>query len=157
MVYADAAPFVLIYLRPMSSDPAASTLERFRTESVERYASIGILACSPDTPLAEVAWLMANNRVHAVLVTSDESATPPVISDADLVAAAASAHFDELRASDIAITEPVSVDRDETLERAAQLLAEHAVTHLIVTEGGRPVGILSALDLARAAGGAEAG
>ena len=40
-----------------------------------------------------------------------------------------------------------------TVERmAAQLMAEHAITHLVVTQHGNPIGILSALDIARAAG-----
>jgi CBS domain-containing protein len=33
---------------------------------VEDFASVGILARPPDAPLDEVAWLMAENRVHAV-------------------------------------------------------------------------------------------
>ena len=121
---------------------------------VADFATIGILACSPEAPLQEVAWLMANNRVHAVLVVDDELPEPPVIADADLVAAAATGHFDQLCARDIAGTEAVSVRDADTLERAGQLLSEHGVGHLVVRDERRmPVGILSTLDVARAIAG----
>jgi CBS domain-containing protein len=44
----------------------------------------------------------------------------------------------------------VTVAADESLERAAQLMAEHQVSHLVVIQPhpGHPVGVLSALDLA---------
>jgi CBS domain-containing protein len=119
--------------------------------TVDEYASGGILSCTPDARLGEVAWLMAENRVHAIVVTDDDGLGPPLIADADLIAAAGSGHFDALCARDIAGTEAVSVREDETLERATQLLAEHQVSHLVVRDRRRhPVGILSTLDVARA-------
>jgi CBS domain-containing protein len=41
---------------------------------------------------------------------------------------------------------------EDALERAAQLMAEHDVTHLVVVQphSGQPVGIVSALDVAGA-------
>ena len=128
------------------------------TATVAEHATMGILACPPDAPLAEVAWLMANNHVHAVIVVRDDLPEPPVISDADLVAAVASGHFDSLSAGDVAITEPVGVERDATLARAVQLLSEHAVGHLIVRDERRlPIGVISSLDIARAVCGREVG
>jgi CBS domain-containing protein len=120
---------------------------------VDDFANVGILSCPPEAPLEEVAWLMADNRVHA-LVVEGEDRNPPVVSDTDLIAATGSGHFDELCARDVAGTEAVSVSRNDTLERATQLLAEHGVTHLIVRDDRwRPVGILSTLDVARAISG----
>lgn len=128
--------------------------DRLAGLSVDQFASIGIVACTPDAPLDDVARLMATNRVHAVVVVDDDAPEPPVIADSDLIAAADSGHLDELAARDIAGTEAVSVRTDESLDRAAQLLAEHGVTHLIVRDRGRmPIGILSTLDVARAISG----
>jgi predicted transcriptional regulator len=123
---------------------------------VHDYASVGILSCPPDAPLDEVAWLMAHNRVHAVVVADDEAPEPPVIADVDLVAAAASGRFDTMVARDIAGTEAVSVRGDESLERAGRLLADHEISHLIVRDDRRlPTGILSSLDIARAISGRD--
>jgi CBS domain-containing protein len=148
---------------PVPSFPGMSTEPDTNTERtlpewlagryVDDFAHVGILSCPAEAPLEEVAWLMADNRVHALVIESDDQ-NPPVISDSDLVAAAGSGQFDELRARDVAGTEAVSVSRSDTLERATQLLAEHAVTHLVVRDDGwRPVGILSTLDVARAISG----
>lgn len=126
--------------------------------TVEQFASVGIVACAPDTALDEVAFLMANNRVHAVIVVDDDSAEPPVIADSDLIAAAASGRFDDLTAGDIASGEGASVRADEPLAQAARTLAELGASHLIVRDQrGAPVGILSTLDVARAISGRDTG
>ena len=118
------------------------------------YASNGILACKRDAPLAEVAGLMARNNVHAIVVVDDRAVEPPIVSDQDLMGAIASGHFDEMTAADIAGTEAVSIPHDEDLARAAQLLAENRVSHLVVRNARRePVGIVSTLDLAEAGSG----
>lgn len=136
------------------TQPVASSTDPLAGRVVDEFASVGVLTVTPDAPLEEVAWLMANNRVHAVVVVTDDQSEPPVIADADLVAAASSGHFDRLCAADIAGTEAVSVREDETLSRAAQLLAEQGISHLVVRDRRRmPVGILSNLDLARAISG----
>ena len=109
----------------------------------------GILSCSGEAPLEEVAGIMAKHRVHAVVVTSDEGSRPVgVVSDLDVVAAAVSGEAPSaLRA---AATEPVAVSADESLHRAGQLMSEHGVSHLVVLDAanGHPIGILSTLDVA---------
>ena len=48
----------------------------------------------------------------------------------------------------------MSILSDEDLGRAAQLLAEHRVSHLVVRDERRqPIGIVSTLDLAEAISG----
>ena len=141
------------YVYCMNSETGATArgLGPLAGRRVDEYASIGIVNCDPATPLREVAALMARHRVHAIVVGEEGAPQAPVISDGDLIAAAESGTFDSLRAADIAVTEPVRVRSDEELERAAQLLREHGVTHLIVREpGDGPIGVLSTLDVARA-------
>ena len=109
----------------------------------------GILSCSADAPLGEVAGIMARHRVHAVAITDGESNRPAgVVSDLDIAAAIASGA--EPSAAEAAATEPLAVSADERLDRAAQLMSEHAVSHLVVLDAasGYPNGILSTLDIA---------
>jgi CBS domain-containing protein len=137
-----------------SSAHTKSVRARLEDRLAGDYASNGILACSGDAPLAEIAGLMARNNVHAIVVVDDRAAEPPIVSDQDLIGAIASGHFDEMTASDVAGTEAVSIFHDEDLARAAQLLAEHRVSHLVVRNARRePVGIVSSLELAEAASG----
>ena len=109
----------------------------------------GILSCAADAPLGEVAGLMATHHIHAVAVTDGAGERPiGVVSALDVVAAAASG--EEPTAIQAAATEPLAVSAHESLARAAQLMTEHAVSHLVVLEpsSGHPVGVLSTLDIA---------
>jgi CBS domain-containing protein len=109
----------------------------------------GILNCPADAPLGEVARLMARYGVHAIAIGDGEGERPiGVASDLDVVAAISSG--EEPSAAQAAASEPVAVLADERLHRAAQLMAEHGVSHLVVIDpaDGHPVGVLSTLDIA---------
>jgi CBS domain-containing protein len=113
----------------------------------------GVLSCTPDLPLSEVARIMAEHRVHCVVVEEPGMQTADswtVVSDIDLVAAAAEDRLDEPVAGRVAATWVPQISGDEPLTRAAQLMAERDVSHLIVVgaASGRPEGIVSTLDLA---------
>jgi CBS domain-containing protein len=122
----------------------------FEDASVVDAMRLGIISCHPQTPLQDVARIMATYRIHCVVVTEMEGGPPVgVISDRDLAAAAASgARYGT--AAELAATESVTVAADDPLLRAAQLMAEHQVSHLVVVQphSGHPVGVLSSLDLA---------
>jgi CBS domain-containing protein len=108
----------------------------------------GIFGCGPEAPLAEVAAIMAKHRVHAVAVTDGERSRPAaVVSDLDVVTAIASRR--DPSAAQSAATEPLTVSADERLDRAAQLMVEHGVAHLVVVDDadGHPIGVLSTLDI----------
>ena len=133
---------------------ASSAPPSLADRTVGSVASVGIYAVPPEAPLHRVAWLMANNRVHAVVVADHGVAEPPVIGDADLVSAVNSGHYEDLRARDIASTEAVSVSADAPLSEAARLLADTGQSHLIVRDSRRiPRGVVSNLDIARAMSG----
>jgi CBS domain-containing protein len=113
----------------------------------------GVVSCALEAPLAEVAHLLAEHRIHCVVgygdVTEEDTQVWGVISDLDLVSAAAAGDIWGLPASAAAATEPLVVSPDVPLRVAAGLMAEHGVSHLLVVEPGadRPVGVLSTLDL----------
>lgn len=115
----------------------------------------GILSCPPETPVREVAHLMARQRVHAVAVANVAGDGRPwgVVSASDVAAAAAAGG--EPTAGEVAAAELLTIGAHEPLYRAAQLFTEHQVSHLVVVDEtyGVPVGVLSTLDLARAYAG----
>lgn len=111
----------------------------------------GLLSCAGDTPLGEVAALMAKHRVHAVAVNAPDGRRPVgFVSDLDIAAAAAGG--EQPTALQSAASQSVTVSADESLHRAAQLMSEHGVSHLIVLDAasGYPAGVLSTLDIASA-------
>ena len=112
---------------------------------------VGVLTCSADTPLGEVAGIMTKHRVHAVAVIDDRRRPIGVVSALDVVAAASSGEHERVTARVAVATEPlITISADAPLDRAAKLMTKHGVSHLIVVDpaGGHPVGILSTLDIA---------
>lgn len=113
----------------------------------------GVVTCDVGTPLSKVAQMMVGHRIHCVVVDSgEEQGQAPwgVVSDLDLAAAFANEQV-EGEAGEIAATPAVTVGVREPLRRAAQLMTEHGVTHLVVVDprSPRPAGVISTLDLAR--------
>jgi CBS domain-containing protein len=129
-------------------------LSHRRVDEVMRH---GIVGCTADAPLSEVARLMSEHRVHCIVVgrlAVDGHGTRflwGVVSDLDLVRAAA--NREDLTAGEIAATEPLSASPSDSLADVARVMGEHDVAHLIVLDEREwePIGVISTLDLARAA------
>jgi CBS domain-containing protein len=136
----------------------ASILDR---TTVGEAMHVGVISCHLETPLTEVARLMAEHRIHCVVgfgdVADDDTRLWGVITDADLMAVAAGADPADYTAGAAAATEAVTIRAHESLRRAAGLLREHQVSHLLVAgpTSDRPVGVISGLDIARVIGGGE--
>jgi CBS domain-containing protein len=113
----------------------------------------GVVTCRPETPLHTLARLMAAHRIHAVVVAGGiDSQAPRLVSDLDLVAAAADGAIDGLTVGEVATEPSVFVWPDESLARAAKLMREHKTHHLVVLgrSADLPVGVISTLDVADA-------
>jgi CBS domain-containing protein len=107
----------------------------------------GVIGCPPEASLVTVAQMMATNHVHSVVLTAGAEGRVRVISDRELLAAAAPG-AEDLEADSIAV-DPVTVLRDEPLTGAIELMVEHGVSHLLVVDDARrAVGVVSALDVA---------
>jgi CBS domain-containing protein len=120
--------------------------------SVSEAMHWGLVHCSPDATLREVATLMADAVVHCVVVLDapgDRRSLWGVVSDVDLVAAAAVRSLDEQRAEGTAMKPAITAFPHESLDEAAQRMTAHGVSHLVVVDdpGQRPVGVISTLDL----------
>jgi CBS domain-containing protein len=131
---------------------AATRTSELSTISVAEAMHRGVIACRPDTPLSAVAEVMVAERVHCIVVGANdgENGLWGIISDLDLVAAAGVRALDEQSAGGSAASPLVTISPKETLQRAAQLMTEYTTAHLIVVADGRPAGVLSTLDIARA-------
>jgi CBS domain-containing protein len=120
---------------------------------VARAMHSGVITVSPHTPLTKVAKLMASRRVHCVVVATEPVEVGSlwgVISDLDLMAAASVRSVEDQCAAGSASTPAVLISPHAPLAKAAELMTRHGVTHLVVAEARRPVGVLSTLDIADA-------
>jgi CBS domain-containing protein len=145
----------------MTAQPAPTTTirERLARTTVRDAMQLGLFRCAPGDCAAEVARIMAGRSVHAVVVVGvrrrdhrGERLAWGIVSDRDLLRGLPLG-LEQLTAGDLAGTEIVTVSPHDTLEYATRLMADEETTHLVVAspETGRPVGMLSTLDLARVA------
>jgi CBS domain-containing protein len=130
-------------------------LPQFEHATVADAMHPGILACEAQATLAEVARMMSTHHVHCIVVTGaaegDGSDSPVwgVISDFDLLRAGMRPDGPDT-ASDIARQPVIRVETTAALRDAAELMLTHGTGHVVAVnaETGRPVGILSTLDIA---------
>ena len=108
----------------------------------------GVITCSAETSVEEVARIMVTNHVHAVVVVGlADGEAWGVISATDVLGVASEAP-DRL-AGTCAGTELVTVAPQDPLGVAAGVMREHEVSHLLVVDPDRglPVGVVSTLDV----------
>jgi CBS domain-containing protein len=141
----------IVHAAPARPAPSESRLDHVVVGDVMHA---GVVSVPPRTALPAMAAVLADRRMHAVVVEgtvtdgSGERLVHGVATDMDLLGAAAGDRLD-VTAGDIAGTDPLVVDRAERLDVAARRLVEHGVSHAIVTDddAGGPVGVLSTLDV----------
>lgn len=127
-------------------------LEAVLSTPVEEVMHRGVITCTPETRLATVARMMAGHRIHAVVVRDEEDEQAHgIVSDLDLVGSATDGAFERRTARELAATDALAVRADEPLERVVGLMREYATSHLVVVDrSGRPVGVVSSLDVIEA-------
>jgi CBS domain-containing protein len=138
-------------------DPSGSYLTpSFEHARVADAMRPRVLTCDPGASLVAVAQRMASEHVHAIVVlleTADAvGGTSPrpwaVVTDRDILRN--SALIDDRTAGDAATGEALLAQPDERLPDVAERMLEHGTSHAVVVEprSGRPVGVLSTLDIA---------
>lgn len=113
----------------------------------------GLITCKPTATLGQVAVLLNQHHIHALVVTDRDGRTLGLISDFDLMAgewlssdAESLAVMRNLTASDL-MTQPAdSVEVNVPLTEAVARFMEKGVSRLLVTDNGKPVGIISLSD-----------
>ena len=123
-------------------------LERPVAEVMEK--NIRTVHCQ--STVAEVESLLLRYNISGAPVVTTDGELMGVVSKADI----APFHRDPREPSSqtelaYSITTPVAitVDGDSTIKEAARLMVQREIHRLIVVQGGIPIGILTALDIAR--------
>jgi acetoin utilization protein AcuB len=133
-----------------STPPTGATEFPLGRYTVLNALQLDLIECPADADVRSVARTMAEHTVHCVVVRNLESGAWGIVSDLDLMAAMRP-ELADATAGQLAATDPLTVGPADTLQRAAQLMAEHQASHAVVVDPvtGEPVGILSTLDVAR--------
>jgi CBS domain-containing protein len=124
----------------------------FEDAKVRDAMRVGVVTCRPETKLADVARMMVGYGIHSVVVSDvqGDSGMWGIVSSLDLARAAD--ELSSLTARDVASTDLVTIRSNESLKRAAEVMAEHGVTHLIAVQpdSDQPAGMISARGIAAA-------
>ena len=113
----------------------------------------GLLTCRADATLGQVATLLHQHHVHALVVTDRDGREIGIISDFDLLAgewlSSDSESLETMRrltAADL-MSHPIdSVEGSTPLAQAVTTLIDKQVSRLLVTENGKGVGVISLSD-----------
>lgn len=120
-------------------------MERIIRDAMHR----GVVTCRVDANVAEVARIMLDNDVSALVVIDERLNACGVISKTDLIGFYGK-DLSVITAEDIMSPEILTVSPDTLVHEAVQLMLERGVHQLvIVTQGGahrRPVGIFTSGD-----------
>jgi CBS domain-containing protein len=103
----------------------------------------------PQASVREVARIMRDENLGAVLVTDDDRLRG-LVTDRDLVVRSLAEGGDPERTSvaDAISGDLITLTPEDDLDHAAEQMREHAVRRIPVVEDGRPVGIVALGDLA---------
>ena len=115
-----------------------------RDAMTENPRSIGASAS-----VVEAARLMREEHIGSLPITDDEELVG-MITDRDITTRVVAEAADPKMTSvgDVVSRDLISVEPDEELEEAVQLMASHQVRRLPVVENGRLVGIVAQADVA---------
>ncbi len=124
---------------------------------VEEVMHHGVLCCHQDTSIQEVARQMTEQDVSALVVVNNDGNLVGLISRTDLVNARLYEQYwknwQDLTASNIMVTDVVSVKSVDTVRHASKLMMDRKIHRVVVVEesenGRKPVGVLSITDLVR--------
>src|SRR4051794_37483408 len=109
-----------------------------------------VLTVGPGHTLRAAARLMAQRQVGAAIVLDPDGAGPGILTERDVLVSIGEGQDPDVEVvgdhltSDIVFAEP-----DWSLEEAAEAMTRGSFRHLIVTESGEMVGVLSVRDIVR--------
>lgn len=125
-------------------------------KTVADLMSKRVSSCPKTTPIPEVARIMTEKDISAIVVVDEEGCLAGIISRTDLaVLFGYEEMWPHLHAGQVMITEVSTVGPGERAVLAAQVLHQRKISRLVVTEPvessgkERPVGILSITDIVR--------
>jgi CBS domain-containing protein len=110
----------------------------------------GVVTAALDESLADLAARLVDHDIKSVVVTDDDRPVGILTSTDYLELVADGADPTTTTVGDRMTGEVVTVRYDETVRRAARLMADRGFNHLpVVDTGGGVVGIVSSTDLTR--------
>ncbi len=121
---------------------------------VEDLMTIDPVTVSTDTMIEDAEELLRRNRISGLPVVDEAGRLVGVISQTDLLYLAVPSvqslirHRERgIRVGEVMSTPPVTIDGERPIRDAAQLMDRERLHRLVAIDGGgRPIGVISAMD-----------
>jgi CBS domain-containing protein len=100
-----------------------------------------VITVTPSMLVSEAVDLLLHHRIHGAPVVDDAGQLVGMLSFVDLARRAGD------RVSDVMVPDPLSASPDTPVEEIAALMLDQVVRRVVIVEGGRVAGIVSASDI----------
>lgn len=119
-----------------------------KDKKVSDVTSYDVITLEAEDTIKDAAILMKNNDIGFLPIINND-ALIGVITDRDLVVRAyADGLMDNTKISAVMTPKCIAIEHNESADRALELMAEHKIRRLCVTEDGMLVGVCAIGDLA---------
>lgn len=121
---------------------------------VRDFMHPGIITCRPDATLGQVAVMLSQHHIHGLIVTDRDGRPLGVITDFDLLAGEwlsadleSLATMRKMTAGELMSSPIDTIDINASASEASRVMRTKVIRRLMVTERGKPVGVISVSDL----------
>jgi CBS domain-containing protein len=108
-----------------------------------------VLTASLDTPVREIAEIMKSKKIGSVFITGDKGKMVGIVTESDIVRKVVGS--DRIpyvtKCSEVMSSPLITVDVEESVYRAQELMDQKHILHLAVTEKDEIVGMVSIRDI----------
>jgi CBS domain-containing protein len=110
-----------------------------------------VISTRPEATIAEVAKLLKEKRIGAVVVMDRGGKLSGIISERDIARGVAvhGAKLQDLKVRDLMTPEVISCSPDDGLQKLMQIMTEGRFRHLPVVKDGKMLGIISIGDVVK--------
>ncbi len=123
-------------------------------KKVRDYMHRGLLICRPGATIGQVAVVLTQHHVHGLIVADRDGRALGVITDFDLMAGEwlsgdpqSLEVMRKMTAGELMSTPVDTIDIDASAREAAAIMRSKLIRRVVVTENGKPVGVISVSDI----------
>ncbi len=121
--------------------------------TVDEFMSTPLVTLDSEASVADACKLMGEKRIGSVLL-SRKGVIHSIFTERDLMSRVLTEKKDlnSVTVGDFASSPLITVEPTTDVKEAARIMAEMRVRRLVVVKDGKPIGLFTAADLARAVG-----
>ncbi len=120
-------------------------------KTLQKDPKVSQRTIAPTAQIAEAITMLAADDTSALLVTTDNASIDGILSSSDIVKYLDDNKkvLDGLLVLDVMTKEVITCDAKDTVQRLELLMTQNNVRHIPITDAGRPVALVTVIDVTR--------